>query len=881
MRLLPTLQQELHVPTLSAENRLHCGAFLRELHSRQRQWLEQVGPEFVTLCISSFDGETDPQVLLCGFKLFEELMSSCLAGENENLWDELLDVIMCYFPVDFEPESTTENPVTRKDLVDALLAAMLSGLSCGVPIAKKRHSAALMELICEKLGSDSAAAIDDAIALLDAALPKLHKAVLENKLKEYLQIMVINLGQREQDKPAQNEIVKCIESFASAVSGTQLAKQGLTLLFDMVGEYLKPPFKATLWPAVKSLKAWSASGADVITLALPNLIPGLSSPASSGEALDSIVELANSSKSGSENSALEDVLLKSIKNKEVSLQTKLLSISAVAACAKSSLISQSGLESITLEVFDLATKADNLELCKEASHCMSFLAEKLPNFIRDNILPRLTGNALKQETFVLLLCQFISNDGFLPFEICHKLITMCTKHQFDSGWDAAILAALAGLQETVPKLNSTQVNIAVAKVWFVEITDGLIQAVMYCGQDKNKKTIMISDKALEHICSVTRYLARQLDQGTLEDFRADIWSKFSTNTMSKGNGMSKIYFKPFEPSYAYSKNQSLILPFLTSFFCSATPTTHPGNFNDYTAFCLTVLRNGNSSPVHVKAAAKILAAVINKHEDVDEKIWAGMNDFMAIRGLTEESLILATWVTKGILLKGGKSLEEWLDKLLRFTTASKEISRIAADCWWLLLGDTPDLSAEAGFNIKLLHPQRLFALTLPKLKVVIEDKTKSSREMSTIKENMLLILGHLLSLIPSEVQSRELPPLLPLLLESLASSDAALVDSSLSTLMQLFNEGSPEVEQLLGKNVEKLVSEFLRLVYAKINLRTRCKALKCLRRVTRIPQIAPVLVRNRTDVLARLMGLLDDHKRVIRQHGALTVNIWSMVGQES
>ena len=88
---------------------------------------------------------------------------------------------------------------------------------------------------------------------------------------------------------------------------------------------------------------------------------------------------------------------------------------------------------------------------------------------------------------------------------------------------------------------------------------------------------------------------------------------------------------------------------------------------------------------------------------------------------------------------------------------------------------------------------------------------------------MLLILGHLLSLIPSEVQSRELPPLLPLLLESLASSDASLVDSSLSTLMQLFNEGSPEVEQLLGKHVEKLVAEFLRLVYSKINLRSARK----------------------------------------------------------
>jgi len=50
--------------------------------------------------------------------------------------------------------------------------------------------------------------------------------------------------------------------------------------------------------------------------------------------------------------------------------------------------------------------------------------------------------------------------------------------------------------------------------------------------------------------------------------------------------------------------------------------------------------------------------------------------------------------------------------------------------------------------------------------------------------------------------------------------------------MQLFNEGSPEVEQLLGKNVEKLVSEFLRLVYTKINLRSarKCSSTLFLRR---------------------------------------------------
>ena len=44
-----------------------------------------------------------------------------------------------------------------------------------------------------------------------------------------------------------------------------------------------------------------------------------------------------------------------------------------------------------------------------------------------------------------------------------------------------------------------------------------------------------------------------------------------------------------------------------------------------------------------------------------------------------------------------------------------------------------------------------------------------------VKENMLIILGHLLSLVPSEVQSRELPPLLPLLFEALSSTEDGLV----------------------------------------------------------------------------------------------------------
>ena len=84
------------------------------------------------------------------------------------------------------------------------------------------------------------------------------------------------------------------------------------------------------------------------------------------------------------------------------------------------------------------------------------------------------------------------------------------------------------------------------------------------------------------------------------------------------------------------------------------------------------------------------------------------------------------------------------------------------------------------------------------------------------KENMLIILGHLLSLVPSEVQSRELPPLLPLLFQgkiighfvghnfnavsviyfflALDTEDNGLVDSSLSTILQLKSSPSEAIE---------------------------------------------------------------------------------------
>ena len=66
------------------------------------------------------------------------------------------------------------------------------------------------------------------------------------------------------------------------------------------------------------------------------------------------------------------------------------------------------------------------------------------------------------------------------------------------------------------------------------------------------------------------------------DIRSDMWKRFTCGSFSKGQGATKIYFKPFDAGYSYYKNQEKLLPFLTTFIMVQTPSTEPSNWNEYT-----------------------------------------------------------------------------------------------------------------------------------------------------------------------------------------------------------------------------------------------------------------------------------------------------------
>ena len=52
-----------------------------------------------------------------------------------------------------------------------------------------------------------------------------------------------------------------------------------------------------------------------------------------------------------------------------------------------------------------------------------------------------------------------------------------------------------------------------------------------------------------------------------------------------------------------------------------TPSTEPSNWNEFTEFLCRVLEKRDSTLVMRKAACKMLAAIINKNDNIDGRVW--------------------------------------------------------------------------------------------------------------------------------------------------------------------------------------------------------------------------------------------------------------------
>ena len=154
------------------------------------------------------------------------------------------DVCACYFPVDFEPDGSDQ--ITRKDLTDGLNAALIAGLKSKKKIPRQNHSPVIIDLLLEKLHSDSKSAIDDSIELLKLSLPLLNHTTVDKKLEDLIKIFIVIVGTRQNDEKAQRLPLDGLRALGKLFKNfPDGAKKGLDIIYTLTGEYLAPPFKVS------------------------------------------------------------------------------------------------------------------------------------------------------------------------------------------------------------------------------------------------------------------------------------------------------------------------------------------------------------------------------------------------------------------------------------------------------------------------------------------------------------------------------------------------------------------------------------------------------------------------------------------------------------
>jgi DNA repair/transcription protein MET18/MMS19 len=140
-----------------------------------------------------------------------------------------------------------------------------------------------------------------------------------------------------------------------------------------------------------------------------------------------------------------------------------------------------------------------------------------------------------------------------------------------------------------------------------------------------------------------------------------------------------------------------------------------------------------------------------------------------------------------------------------------------------------------------------------------------------IKPNYLIALSYVLKNVPKQILLTELPPLVPLLIESLSLSDASLKVSTLET----FKLAVSEAADVVAPQIRNILPSLIALLddIPNNSIRVRVAALTCL------GQFPSFIAKDALSphvqyVLKQLKTPLDDRKRIVRKEAVDCRSKW-------
>ncbi|KAI7872463.1 Dos2-interacting transcription regulator of RNA-Pol-II-domain-containing protein [Spinellus fusiger] len=882
------LYEHLEVQRFPQGTRNTVFRVFESLLERHTPALKTINNEFISGFIQMVDGEKDPRNLMCAFKLIRSIIEHFdISGHVEDLFE----VTFCYFPITFKPPPDDPYGITSDDIKYSLRRCISS---------TAQFSKLAVPLLLEKLSSTSGSAKKDSMETLATCAPVYGAAALLPNIDEILEALKLEVFHAT-DQALEDTALDCIQSIITTLSTSvsnsvdDPTERALRPLVEECVTHLKDPELKNAKPSSRLLRAVASASDPACHYAVASVVPMLvcyhqeTEVATRkkaildvlNECLEATREVYGSSDSDIDEmeqdlvsplndykdrffAMFESALLASNEYSELrltglkGLQGMVLNRHYLDPSEMGSVI-QSFNRVLVSELDEELRSAALDALCAISTWNTTFLVEltvpalihQLPETSDEHptISQPQTLYAIKRLCSEPILFQAATPMLMTKF---HSVCQTGTTH-----YAQAILATL--LQVIKNKASHGHKDIGLYMDLFLNT---LVTDAVKASLDSTVSQTILSESIVTMISLVLVNTFHQVDivsQKNYIDLTFDLF--FNGNLTVIGLPRSDA-FAPFKATSP--DTQKATSPLFSAILSTCRkeivyPLDNVEHFIDQ----LVGLALETSHTAQLNALVRMMGSLMNKWKESStltihaEKISCWLEPIISQKGpQSPNAMCIYLWMTKALVMKAHTMGYVFTDKVIEWCSDASYNGQ-APQGFGILMGEDGLALDKVSFaTMTILYKQRFFSHCLPQL---VHGFQGADRE---VKHNYLIALSYLLKNVPKQILLNELPPLIPLLIQSLSLEDASLKISTLAT----FQISIVEAPEAIAPHLRTLLHAILDILNSDemAPLSVRLASLQCLSQFPQSPA-RESLVLHANHVTKHLSKSVGDRKRIVRK----------------
>ncbi|OAD79724.1 hypothetical protein PHYBLDRAFT_179221 [Phycomyces blakesleeanus NRRL 1555(-)] len=815
--------------------------------------LKTINDEFVSGFTHAVDGEKDPRNLMCAFKLIRTIIEKF---DISTYVEDLFEVTFCYFPITFKPPPDDPYGITSDDLKSSLRQC----------IAATSHFAKFaVPLIMEKLSSTSGSAKKDSMETLEACAPVYGATSLIPHIDDIfdaLKVEVFHATDQTLEDTSLATIKSVVAALATGVSnasGDPTEKALKPLITECVANLKDPELKNSK-PSSLILRAIASASDPAFHYAAEPVIPMMlrfhreTDLATRKKAiLDVILEYLEASRTlyGSAENDL-DAMEQDFISPLVDYKDRFFAMfeSALLASNEYNGLRLAGLNGLRLMVLvknylspnevGIAIQSFNKVLMNEqdeelraaALNALCTISKFNGKFIVEQTIPalikQLPDTATQQSTIgyhqTLYTLRMLSPEPLIFKSTVSVLIKkfddVCEKDT-DVAYPHAILATLLEILKS--KAESGHKDIGS----YIDIFNStLVTKAIEASLDSKRSQTILSERILETIALILINVFHELDSTSQKTHLDRAFNLFIHGDLSALKISSSTPFVPLETSSSDAQKSTTYL-FSAIVNTCRKEVTYPVESLENFIDRLVNLALGTNHHGQLTSLVRIVGSLINKWKDnasmtaYVQKASGQLEALITKRDTNSASaLCIYLWITKALIMRAHPKGYAFTDNIIGWCNDPSFNGQAPQGFDILISDDSLALNKLSYCTMTILYKQRFFSHCLPKL-------VNGFRTSNTdVKHNYLIALSYLLKNVPKQILLNELPPLVPLLIQSLSLTDTSLKVSTLAT----FQLAIVEAPDVVGPHTRAIIAALLDLLNSQEPnpLPVRVAALKCL-----------------------------------------------------